>query len=583
MNVASRRTPAWPLYSPLYWGLYLFALGLRAWVNHRTASIYPDGVVDLEIGEALLAGDWRGALELRFHPLFGALCACVVALTGLSFLSAGSLVAVSVSALVAPAVGRAAASLVPGAPRSAAFCAGVLAACHPYLVRLGAQVMNYPVAHACLALALWAAALALERRVRPWATFRWFLLAGVFLGLGYTARSDALASGAGLGLGSLLALWAGLRGELEAGSQSAGFQSAGSQSTGFQSAGFQSAGSLRALLLTLGRAALPLALGALLGVAPFLLGMRLHHGAWVLSPKKPVATLLAPQDHPTDAREAPAPTARDASLDRWISREAAGGGPWPADPPPPGLWGGARFALSKALHVVHPLLLGLLLGLGLVLVRSERRPLRWGAALVPALSLGAFVGAHVLLKASVWGYTSNLHQSALGIPVAILSGALLAGAWRARAWPRSGLALTLGALAVVLLPKALEPQLVPKGIEAEVGRALRAHAGPGPILLLGRGELRPVSYAARAFLYDIGDPHRPELAGATPAESLRRARAEARRRGARPYLGLYYRWRQAPPGELERELERLGARAVPGTFETHFEGRSYTWRLYLLE
>ena len=40
------RAPRWPLYL----GLYLLALALRAWVSHRTASIYPDGVVDLETG-----------------------------------------------------------------------------------------------------------------------------------------------------------------------------------------------------------------------------------------------------------------------------------------------------------------------------------------------------------------------------------------------------------------------------------------------------------------------------------------------------------------------------------------------------
>ena len=557
--------PRWPLYL----GLYLLALALRAWVSHRTASIYPDGVVDLEIGQALLDGDWHAALELRFHPLFGALCAALVALSGLSFTSAGAAVAVSVSALVAPAAARAAASLVPPAARTAACCAGVLAACHPYLVRLGAQVMNYPAAHACLALALWAGALAVERARRPacppetasdvppppagWASGGWSLLAGLFLGLGYTARSDALASGAGLGLGLALALaLARARG--------------GSARLGF----------------ALAQGALPLVLGAALGAAPFVGGMRLHYGAWVLSPKKPVASVLAPkQPSPLGASDPVEPG--EVSLDRWITREAAGGGAWPSDPPAPGLWGGARFALSKALHVTHPLLLALLVAGGLFLSRSPRRPLRWSAALVPGLTLGAFAGAHVLLKASVWGYTSNLHQSALGIPVAILAGATLAAVWRARAWPRSGLALVLGGLVAVLLPKALEPQLVPKGIEAEVGQALRAHAGSGPILLLGRGELRPVSYAARAFLYDLGDPHLPELREASPARALEAARAEARRRGARAYVGVYYRWREPPPGDLGRELERLGARPLARVFETRFEQRTYTWRLYALD
>ena len=135
----------------------------------------------------------------------------------------------------------------------------------------------------------------------------------------------------------------------------------------------------------------------------------------------------------------------------------------------------------------------------------------------------------------------------------------------------------------LLLPKTLEPQLVPKEIEAEVGSVLREHAGPeAEILVLGRGELRPVTYAARAFLYDIGDPHRPELRDQTPAESIRRAHEEATRRGAIPYLAIYIRSRQPLPGDLARELEEHGAFPVAGAFTTHYEGRTYTWFLYRL-
>lgn len=547
---------------PLWVFLYLLALGIRAWVSHRTYSIYPDGIVDLEIAEALAKGDWHTALELRFHPLFGALVALVVTLSGLAYPTAGALVAVACSASVAPACGRVAMSLVPRAPRSAGLCAGVLAATHPYLGRLGAQVMNYPVAHACLALALLGAALALEARRRGATPSGWALLAGVALGLGYSARSDALASGAGLALGLTLAL------------------SFAKPSSGDASRTKHALPLPRRLARAFLRGTLPLLLGAILGVAPFVVGMRLHHGAWLLSPKKPVATLLAPRsDHDTT------PTAETASLDRWITREARGGGAFPTDPPPTGVWGGALFALRKAASVAHPLLWGFLLLAGYLAARPPphgRGTLARSGFLVPLLTLAAFVGAHVLLKASVWGYTSRLHQSAVGIPVTILAGALLASLGRSHGWPRSALALLLGGVVAVFLPKTLAPQLASKAVEAEVGRALRADAGEAPVLVLGRGELRPVTYAARAFLYDIGDPNRPELRDQRPGESLRLAREEAARRGALPYLAIYLRSRQAPPGDLERELRRHGAELVGRPFTTHDEGRTYTWALYRL-
>lgn len=553
MSDRKRRGSTWPLWV----FLYLLALALRAWVSHRTYSIYPDGVVDLEIAEALGRGDWREALELRFHPLFGALVALLVKVSGLAYPLAGAIVAATVSATVAPACGRVAMSLAPGAPRSAALCAGVLAAAHPYLARLGAQVMNYPVAHACLALALLGAARALEARREGASPAGWALLAGVALGLGYSARSDALASGAGLALGLTLALaWV-------------------------KSSEDEEPPAARRLLGALARGALPLALGAALGVAPFVIGMRLHHGAWLLSPKKPVATLLAPRTE----RDV-VPSAETASLDRWITREARGGGAFPVDPPPPGVVGGALFALRKAASVAHPLLLILLAVATLLAARPPpyaRGTLTPAAFLLPLLTLAAFVGAHVLLKASVWGYTSRLHQSAVGIPVTILAGALLASLGRTHGWPRSGLALLLGLIVAVFLPKSLEPQLVPKAVEAEVGLALREDAGPeAKILVLGRGELRPVTYAARAFLYDIGDPHRPELRDQTPAESLRLAREEAQRRGALPYLAIYLRSRQPLPGDLGRELARQGAIPIAGAFTTRYEGRTYTWFLYRL-
>jgi hypothetical protein len=61
---------------------YLLALGVRAVVALRAGTLYPDGVVELRVAEALAAGRWADALETRFHPLLGALTALLTTLTG---------------------------------------------------------------------------------------------------------------------------------------------------------------------------------------------------------------------------------------------------------------------------------------------------------------------------------------------------------------------------------------------------------------------------------------------------------------------------------------------------------------------
>ncbi|MGE0711710.1 MAG: hypothetical protein AB7N76_26695 [Planctomycetota bacterium] len=531
---------------------YALALLVRAAVASRTSALYPDGVVELRVAEALLAGRWGQALDTRFHPLLGGLTALVSGLSGLSTEAAATLVCGLLSAGVAPACAAVAARLTPEAPRRAAMVAGVLAACHPYLARLGGQVLAYGPAHLCLALALALAARALAVEAAgagsgagsaPGAG-RAAALAGLAAGAGYLARSDALASGAGLGLGLGAALL--LRGS----------------------------GAARAL-----RAAGAFGLAFGLAIAPYALALSLHAGTPTLSPKKPLASFwpaavgpAAPAPHP-DGRAQP----RERTLEEWVADEITRGPRAAAAEAEvqaqDGLLAAARFALGKALAATHPLLALLLLSAALPArggrarsgpSRATREDL---APLLPALgALGAFVAAHVLLKAT-HGYTSRLHMSAAGVLVAPLAARGLLRLGRRR-WIQAAL---LGLAVTLTLPRAIEPQHEAKAVEAEVGRWLRDHAPRRPLVVCGRGEVRGVAYRAGARFVDL------------PADtSPRRALEHARARGAR-YLVLYLRSRGPERGALLAHLATLGARPLGPPWRSERAGVRYAWWVLALD
>jgi hypothetical protein len=511
---------------------WVAALVLRALAGARAGSLYPDGAVELDLARALAEGRLHDALSTRFHPLFGLLVAPLVAL-GLPAEGAAQAVSALVSSCVAPLAAVTAARLAPGAPLRAAALAGLLAAVHPWLVRLGGQVMAYGTAHAALALAL---ALGVRAVARP--GWRSGAAAGAAIGLGWLARSDALATGAGLALGVTLAT--------------------------LRAAGPRPAG----------RVAAGLCLAALIVMSPYLAAMRVHTGEWRLSLKKRVSDVVRVPDPPRPVSTAPVPPTAlglGLGLEGLLQLETAGGdealmleGQRARTPP---ALDAAVFALRKAASAAHPLLL-LLAAAGLLVARG---PARWLAPLAAA----SFVAVHALLKAN-WGYTSVLHQSALGVLVAPLAG--VGAAWlyaRARGLPALRAALALAAL-FALAHKATEPQLRGKEAERAVGPFLRGLAGPGPLVIAGR-DARVVAHDARASYIDVRDVPGP------PVEAL----AALRARGAR-YLVLYLRRRRGAPDEdtprLDAALAPLGVSRIGPAFEGEGEGGArYDWLVFRLE
>ncbi len=520
-------------------GVTALALALRAIQAIRTPVVNPDGAVELELARALAEGRWQDALELHFHPLYAALVALASGLGRLPLEATAQVVSVAVSSLVAPACALAAARLCPERPRTAALVGGLLAALHPYLVRLGGQVMAYALAHACLAWAL-AFALGAARRGRA----RDAALAGGAVGLGFLARSDALATGAGLAVGLLIAALAA-----------------------------EAPRPARARRLALPAA---FALAALVVMSPYLVGMRLHAGEWRLSLKKRADTLIreALRADPAATPERPRDREREPELRALIAAEPTPPGPVAVAERGgrPGLLASAARALHVSLAAAHALPLALAAA-GLLLVGPRRlglrgRPPGW---LLPLLAWGAFLGAHVLLKAS-WGYTSRTHQSAVGVlvvPLAARGLALLAGLrWR----PRRELGLALGLATLLLTPKAIEPQRLHHLAERELGAWLAQHAAErglpaGTWSLVGH-DTRVVAHYARAPFLDVPP--------GSPAEAL----AAARRVGAR-YLAILLAGRAPLRGDLEPALRAAGARPLR-TLEAERDRKRYRWLLYEL-
>lgn len=503
------------------------ALLVRAIAAHRSESLWPDGVIELEQAQAFAEGRWADGIAPGFHPLYSLLVSGLLRL-GAPAEAAGQALAALLSALVAPLVGASAGLLVsrPATRAQAALAAGVLAALTPLLARLGGQVLAYGPAHAALAAAVWCGLRAAGGGAG------WALGCGAAIGAGYLCRSDALATGAGLALG--LALQPG-------------------------------PGSLgRARRVGL------LGLGLLVVATPYLIVMRLHAGEWRLSLKKQVSALLelpgevaapAPSPPPPEASEAPLELAQRVRLEELGGQRAALA---PVGRTPLGEAG--WFAARKLLGAAHPLV-GALALIGLLLL--GRRPALGLPALalaLPALALLGGWAGQTLLRAN-YGYTGRVHASFAGVLLAPLAGVglVLACAWLAR---RLGVrvrllrsaALALAALA--LLGPALEPQREGRGPEREIGRALRDRAGPGPLLICGRDTRVPAWHAGATYM---------DLPPGPPAESL----AAARARGAR-WLLVHLRWLGARPEGLEAALGAAGL-PPPLRWEDGRDAVHYVW------
>lgn len=512
----------------LAWALALLVRGISA---ARAESLWPDGVIELEQAAAFAAGDWRQGIAPGFHPLYSLLVAGLAAL-GAPLLIAAQVVAVSLSALVAPLSAASAVRLLPAEAgparaRQVALAAGAIAALLPLLARLGGQVLAYGPAHAALAGALCAALGVASRSGSPPAReLPWSLGAGAAVGLGYLCRSDALTTGAGLAVGLGLV-----------------------------------PGQLPRRLARLGA----FGAGLLLCALPYLVAMRAHAGEWRLSLKKEAGVLLRP---PTAASAPPPAPGAALTLAQQVRLEELGGDRRALAP----VWGypageSAGFAARKLLGAAHPLAAALALTGALLSLRATGRPRALLALPLLAL-LGGWAG-QTLLRAN-FGYTGRIHASFAGVLVAPLAGVGLVlacqrlAAWRG--WPARPLrtAALLGA-ALALLPGALEPQRAGRGEEAPVGRALRQRAGPGPLLICGR-DARPCAWFAGAGYLDI--PPGP------PAQALAAARAA----GAR-FLLVHLRWFGQRPGELEQALSEagLGPPVLERTCREGAQGVRYGW------
>ncbi|MEZ6189079.1 MAG: hypothetical protein R3F62_29285 [Planctomycetota bacterium] len=453
--------------------VYLAALVLRGVAAARCASLSPDGVVELDQARAWALGDLAGGLEPGFSPLLSLLTAALHLLSGLPLEGLALAGVIAGSALAAPGAALAAAWLCPRAPQRAAFAAGLLAAAHPYLVRLGGQVMGYGLAHGLEGLAAGLAVRAAARgRARDAAS------AGAVVGLAYLARADALTIAVGLAAGLA---WCGRR------------------------------------RLT---SVVAFALAATLVASPYLLALRAHHGAWRLSGRKTVSQLT--HATPVTLR----PPAED-TLRAWVDREAvaADGNPR-VTIPVDGFLGAATFALDKVVGAsVPPLLVLALLGCVLAGPRPRPPPLAW--------ALAAFAAGQILLRAN-YGYTSRIHASSAGVLVAPLAAVAWARApWRRLAGGRARLACaaTLAAGLVALLPKALDPQQEGRGPQAAVGAWIAARDQPQEVWGI---DARVVAHYAGAAYRDVPSLTPGQLVDEARAAGVRWLVVYVRHRAARP-------------------------------------------------
>ncbi|MCA8925997.1 MAG: hypothetical protein KDD82_29595 [Planctomycetes bacterium] len=468
--------PAAPLPWSLLLTVWLAGLSVRLAAAARCGSLNPDGVVDLDQARAWAAGDVSGALAPGFSPLLSVLAASLHRLFATPLEGSALAVVVLGSSLAAPASAAAAGWIWPQAARRAAFAAGLLAAVHPYLVRLGGQIMGYGLSQGLLAVG---AALTVRALLEPRA--RVAALAGATLGLAFLARTDALTGAAGLACAL----------------------ACGSRRRPAQLGAFACAG----LLVT----------------GPYLLALRVHHGEWRLSGRKTVTELVDPT-----------PIATAALPGETLGGLAAAEAVTEAGTPVPPDWIGGwvevtTYASGKLIAAVVPPLFGLALLGALVAAARPRGPPAhlWG--------LLTFLAGQILLRAN-FGYTGRIHASS----AAVLAAPLAAVGWTWIPWRRLGgrhaRLLAAGTLALgllALLPKALKPQQAGRAPQAQVGAWVRAEFGDAADPVWGL-DSRVVAYYAGATYRDTPSLTPAELVRQGRAAGARAFVVAVRHRGPRP-------------------------------------------------
>lgn len=497
----------------------LAALAVRLVLLPRMAVLQADGCEYLWIARDLAAGRFVEALSEKLHPLFPAIVALVVRLTGAPLEATGYGVSIALGSLAAAplflAFRRATASARAG------LAGALLYAVHPYAARSGADVMSEATFFFFVALATHGGLRALEGRPRLGSA----ALAGFAAGLAFLVRPEGLA--VPLAIGVVLA-WRLARG------------------------GHGGRGRTAA-------AAIVLAVATAAAAGPYVAWNSKISGEPVLTRKKPALLLAAAIADPVPGV---APE-RPGDLRELIS----GAGKEAAEPPAPEppasraerLAACAAETLVHYFDVLHPLFaLFALAGIAAALCgakhfarQSEPGAERPGSAL--ALIVITFLALAFLARVGA-GYVHKRHVEIAACLSLAASGA--GAVWfaerlaRRLSRPRLAPVLLAAAVLAILLPKTFAAQFTNHlGVRA-AGEAMRAHgekAGGGAILVMGHGATEIAYYGGgREISMPVG----------RPAEVLAQARAQAAR-----YLAFSLRARAGPPDRrAEEALAALGLR-----------------------
>ena len=172
--------------------IVLLVIRLVAWYN--TAIISRDSILYVELARDWLSGMPSKALHHPYHPLYPFLIALFSKVTGFSLEHSGIGVSIAASALTLPAL----VILFRNYARRVILFLALLFFCvSPYLVRYTADILTEPL---YLCLVAWSAAffvLAVKSRGVKWG---FFFLGGLFVGAAYLTRPEGLVVGVAGGI-----------------------------------------------------------------------------------------------------------------------------------------------------------------------------------------------------------------------------------------------------------------------------------------------------------------------------------------------------------------------------------------------
>ncbi len=424
--------------------IVLLGLAARAWLAWSTPLIGTDSALFLWNAEEWDAEGWRAAIRFSKHPLYPFLIWLSGGICG-GYERAGLAVSVVLGALqVVPIflLGRRLAG------RGAGIAAGVLLALHPHSCRLGGDVMTEGAYYLFLTSALWFGYVA--GADRKWGAA---ILAGVFAGLAYLTRPEgALVAGmAGAWIvGSGLRAWRGML--------------------------------LRGALLTLAFAVV---------IFPYLLGIRVVAGKWLLT-KKGADVQLATQSIP--GTEIPTDEKKQLSRFERYAREH-------------GWWSAIAREMGRKTTTLFKLYL-LPLALALVLARVSRP---WSDR---SLSACLAVATLAWLAFFVWVFRHLLYLSdryLLTLVVTTLpwmgagSAALLA--WMARRFPAGGRPAAIALVVLFLggtLVETLKPQRRDQMGLREAGEWIRSQGGGRDVGVLSANDKTAYYSGGRLLFWPQG-------------------------------------------------------------------------------